>query len=418
MENNSEHNITALEVLVQNPMYKLSMSSLELFHSNFLECLFHEDKEAFLRCFGYEDTDFPSEYIECLIILREFCLGTIEGEGKVKKFVTDIVVGFDFIGQGNSNDIVPLFIIENKLKSYPYPVQIRCQDKLLESLCDKQRNNVNASMLNLILSKQRRFLLSIFKVEDEVLKGTKFEYVNYQNLVSEIRTNYSVQLSSSPFSKYIDDYCDMIELLYKVLSPYSHIPAAISDRRYLFHEDFRDLKEVAFLDAFRKYQSGMLKYDIAKEIGVTETADGRLKYRDLDVIMDNGLSHKHAITSIFLKLGPELYGGVQVEHNQFRIMFNHDAIKKVTRSGNIPECISEAWTTLLENDAQGKSNKNKNLQCCSYGDECIYKWVKIDAQPTKKVYFSDIIKDGINNKDLSIKKVLDYLYNIRGQFRF
>ena len=42
----------ALDALNANPLFRLSMSSLELFHSNFLEWLFDLDHEAFLKCFG------------------------------------------------------------------------------------------------------------------------------------------------------------------------------------------------------------------------------------------------------------------------------------------------------------------------------------------------------------------------------
>ena len=42
----------ALDALNANPMFRLSMSSLELFHSNFLEWLFDLDHKAFLECFS------------------------------------------------------------------------------------------------------------------------------------------------------------------------------------------------------------------------------------------------------------------------------------------------------------------------------------------------------------------------------
>ena len=62
--------------LQQNPMYRLSMSSLELFHSNFLEWLFDINHKAFLNCFNLPVYDSSTYTIE-----REYHLG-IDEDGK------------------------------------------------------------------------------------------------------------------------------------------------------------------------------------------------------------------------------------------------------------------------------------------------------------------------------------------------
>jgi hypothetical protein len=93
----------AVNSLNTNPMFRFSMSSLELFHSNFLEWLFDLDHVAFLNCFSVQVNN-TSQYS----IKREYYLGTTIVNNNKKKWITDIAV-FE-----NGNLIL---IIENKVKS-------------------------------------------------------------------------------------------------------------------------------------------------------------------------------------------------------------------------------------------------------------------------------------------------------------
>ena len=78
---------TLVQQLQENPMFKFSMSSLELFHSNFLEWLFNQNPSTFLICFGI-DVETGKEYT----IQREYTLGSDKVNDKKKKWITDIAV--------------------------------------------------------------------------------------------------------------------------------------------------------------------------------------------------------------------------------------------------------------------------------------------------------------------------------------
>ena len=141
--------------LQQNPMYRLSMSSLELFHSNFLEWLFDLDHKAFLTCFGF-DVDSSTYTIE-----REYHLGKRDR----KQWVTDIAV----FKNGKM-----ILIIENKIKSTPSKGQLKYQNELAGEDCKK-------------------VLLSLFEysvIEDKLYKFCK---VLYKDLIDKILTNYEGQ---------------------------------------------------------------------------------------------------------------------------------------------------------------------------------------------------------------------------------
>lgn len=289
--------------LSTNYLYKLSMSSLELFHSNFLACLFDEDPIAFLNCFEITNHTNRAD----IVLVREYSLGSDSENEKKKRNVTDIMVG---VRTKNSKyPITPILIIENKIKSYPHKEQLQGQNKLVNKL------NENC----------KKVILSIFPVLQDVISGTSFVEVLYSNLAVKIRKFYS-QKSANDFSGYINDYCDMLDGLTNCLQKYTNIPQSLKQKKFLFPLLFNDLQEISFIDVFRKYQASMLYYD-AMEC---------MKKNGLHQIYgDNTMSNKHAISSFFLTIiqgkngVSDLSVGVQIEDNQFRIVFAGNKIRNI-----------------------------------------------------------------------------------------
>ncbi len=121
MENKTKDVISAYEYLKTSPMFKLSLSSKELFHSNFLEWLSNVDQKAFQRLIldmaGIEENDYnwPTVW-------------------RVKREYNNFdlcVVAYDQYGKDNDNEKIDddddfriLFVIENKVKSIPYKEQL------------------------------------------------------------------------------------------------------------------------------------------------------------------------------------------------------------------------------------------------------------------------------------------------------
>ena len=148
-------------LLRKNPMFRLSMSSLELFHSNFLEWLFDIDHKAFLKCFGLKVNNSSTYTIK-----REYHLGTTPVNGKNKQWVTDIAV-FE-----NGNLIL---IIENKIKSTPSKGQLENQSKE----ADKKAKGC------------KKVLLSLFEYSVSKGKSYGFDKVLYKKLCRKILYNYN-----------------------------------------------------------------------------------------------------------------------------------------------------------------------------------------------------------------------------------
>ena len=316
--------------LQRNPIFRLSMSSLELFHSNFLEWLFDLDHAAFLNCFGLTDINSAACTIE-----REYHLGTRDG----KQWVTDIAV-FE-----NGNLIL---IIENKIKSTPSKGQLENQN----DLADKKAKGC------------KKVLLSLFEYSGAL---HDFIPVLYKDLIGEIRKNYE---SHSQFVPYIKDYCDMLEKLQKIIDADPLVINWSGGRGYYTAHMFSKKLEIYdMMDAFRKYQAASLADKFEKLFIKTEKGMSLCKKTNLPMTCEHSLNNKRACATIAYKLNNELCVGVQIEHDQLRIFFEN-------KDKNFdPEQAQKYWGEWLGKPL-GEGNQN---EYCSYSNSFIYRYVKFES---------------------------------------
>lgn len=324
--------------LQQNPMFRLSMSSLELFHSNFLEWLFDIDHAAFLTCFGLKVNNSSTYTIE-----REYHLGTKED----KEWVTDIAV-FE-----NGNLIL---IIENKIKSTPSKGQLKYQSELANELA-QQKTADAANEETDAKSPCKKVLLSLFKYSGAL---HYFDSVLYEKLFTEIRTNYA---SHSQFAPYIQDYCDMLKKLQDILDN-DPLVTGWKNGYYTAHLSSKKLEIYDMMDAFRKYQAASLVNKFEESIVEKDTTR-------LSMTCKHSLNHKRACATIAYELNDRLNVGVQVEQDQLRIFFeNKDKNKEIAEAK-----AQEYWRNWFHpQEPQGGG-----LHYCSYSGSFIYRYVKLES---------------------------------------
>ena len=341
-----------------NPMFRLSMSSLELFHSNFLEWLFDLDHDAFLKCFDLTVSNPAACTIE-----REYHLGTTPVNGKNKQWVTDIAVFEKADDQNEKKKKAAktdknkklILIIENKIKSIPSKGQLENQKKM----ADKKAKGC------------KKVLLSLFEYSGAL---HDFDSVLYETLFGEIRKNYALH---SKFVPYIKDYCDMLDRLQFILD---NDPLVKNWRGgyYTAHLPSPNLETCGIMDAFRKYQAASLADEFENRFIITNPTSGMslCKKTGLPMTCEHSLNNKHACTTIAYELNNRLCVGVQIEHDQLRIFFE-DKNKKF----NIPN-VDTYWNNWFAPlTPQGKSNQKGGPNYCSYNMSkslFIYRYVKLD----------------------------------------
>ena len=365
---NTEDN-TIVKQLQDNPMFKFSMSSLELFHSNFLEWLFHQDKPAFLKCFGVEK---ESEEYD---IKREYNLPCKGAKQKDKKWITDIAVFAkdknDSNEKSSKDDLV--LIIENKIKSLPSKGQL-----------EAQADRAGAT--------PKKVLLTLFDLPSGYnLHG--FESLKYIDLVEKIRNQYK---STAYSDSYVKDYCDMIVTLHEIIKTDEGVQNN-GQGIFTFHNDSGCLEKCGMQDAFRKYQAAKLLQDVHAAFGEN--------YRSVKLITGCGLNHKRACVDIFLEIKEGFYAGVQIEHDQFRVCFHGTVIEKhFDRTGKLStdthDFLNDLWNDLLNNISRGKKDY------CKYAKSFVYRYAIIPQGVTIEQLFTEG-KWLNNHPELSVKYILD-----------
>lgn len=334
--------------LQQNPMYRLSMSSLELFHSNFLEWLFDINHKAFLNCFDLPVYDSSTYTIE-----REYHLG-IDEDGK--QWVTDIAV-FE-----NGNLIL---IIENKIKSTPSKGQLENQSELANELA--QQKTADAANEETC----KKVLLSLFEYSVLEDKPYGFDKVFYKELCGKILDNYKSHLPSN-LHIYINDYCDMLKKLQDILDN-DPLVTGWKDGHYTAHMFSKKLEIYDMMDAFRKYQAASLADEFENRFIITNpTGMSSCKNTGLPMTCEHSLNHKRACATIAYELNNRtLCVGVQVEQDQLRIFFeNKDKNKKIVEAK-----AQEYW----KNWFYPQKPQGGGLHYCSYSGSFIYRYVKLES---------------------------------------
>ena len=324
--------------LQRNPMFRLSMSSLELFHSNFLEWLFDIDHEAFLKCFDPKFNNPAACTIE-----REYHLGTNEK----KQWVTDIAV----FEKGK-----PILIIENKIKSTPSKGQLKYQSKLAGEDCKK-------------------VLLSLFEYSVSRDESNGFGIVLYEELCGKILDNYKSHLLSNLYI-YINDYCEMLKRLQNIINA---DPLVIKWKKgdYTAHLSSKKLEIYDMMDAFRKYQAASLVDKFEESIVKKDTTG-------LPMTCEHSLNHKRACATIAYELNDgKLCVGVQVEQDQLRIFFEKKDKEKSFNKDQIDQAQRYWSDWFFEETPLGKGKNQEDY--CSYSNSFIYRYVKFDNITTDEL---------------------------------
>lgn len=260
-----------LEQFKQNPMYFFSLSSKELFHSNFLDFLFQTDCEKFFKIIDkILGTDFSSDP-DNYVLSRE-----------KEKF--DICISHKVeTKRGKEADCYDL-IIENKVKSIPYYTQLEGY----QNKADKHNKNLsNAPAKILLLS-----LVKDFPDKAKIEKHPNWTIVHYDQLCTLIRSEFS---NDPTIGQYVKDYCDFLDLLNKLQQ------SIIDDNANGLFNNADTYKPYRFHDIYAKLRSALFLMDFKKEIEQMVKAYG-MEVKFVDSIHDVIIAEKYA-PGIYLHYG-------------------------------------------------------------------------------------------------------------------
>ena len=381
-----------INVLQSNPIFRMSLGSKELFHSNFLEYLWYIDKDGFI--------EMINEWLpkEKRLQKNNYRLGR-------EKMNFDLLI-FHKEGDKESGEDIYDLVIENKVKSIPY------KEQLIEYVKKAQKKKSN----------DYRFVL-LTLTEDFPDKGDEeidknWFVVGYDSLKEGIEKHFShesVQLAKNKL--YIEDYCSFIERLIELKK--TIIPTNILGCKLFEKGDIDSLKEIRLHDLYIKLRcswfaltlkENLIKNEIgAQKIHIINKYDDRKPGINLNVNINQGNGQIAAwICDSREDSKDEKKGNtfeVVIQGDQYRHGVNQNSIE-IENQGN--EKLNNCYRRLKDEknkDAFGflnfdnsikiypnkeeeyfkktKKNKESLLKAgpfCCYGDSYIYRYKKIEKE--------------------------------------
>lgn len=364
---------TKLIALAANPMFKLSLGSKELFHSNFLEFLWELDKTKFINMLRD-------------ILGQPQLLATITSNLELdrEKHNLDICIYHKDV----KKEIIDI-IIENKVKSIPYKEQL-----------DKYTSKVGPSTVRILLSLAKNF------PSYQDIKNAGWEIITYDDLAKGIKIHYG-QLAN----KYIDDYIDFIEKLDKldILDNFKNQTFYDSDLIDLFSQ-YR-LSDLCIKQR-GSYFISLLKQELQKVLGGTfDVVFGsdvkNLASKKNTILLKSEMYNGKSTITICIKLlnSNNLYE-IQIEGNQYRHLLNHNGLIAKRVNNHLVESILSTMPyfdfSYFPNKLVSSNSKNYFNQ---YKPNCMYRYMKLPSGLSSGLLVSDMLDIIVDDT----MKVIGYL---------
>lgn len=354
--------------LKKSPLFNLSLSSKELFHSNFIYWVAERSGSASLAAFGEEiKSIFPEipKDLKCTNIERE---------------KTNLDLKFQFSSEGKKHFLV----IENKVKSSIYLNQLEKYSK---------GNQESTTFAVLALKKPQLFQ----KRESINVNGYTWHYFSYKSLLKLLENFVEFNSISEYERNIIEDYIGFTNNLIEISN---RISVNENDKFTHFNnDDLSELRTIKLHDLYLKkvYEEFAFKIhqklkdnfsDILTPFGETWFAEGK------NIFVGHGFTRSTGILEVKYKVTPSFLLGIQIQHNSYKILIESF---KASKSSNPPKTAmkikerldkEKLWFDLSKIDDNTYPRGNKGFN--KYGNTFFYKSVKLHSE-------------------LSIKEIIDYV---------
>lgn len=366
-----------VEELKNNAVFQLSLSSKELFHSNFL-CWLAEDHNCsdvfieVLKLFGFEENEAKS-IVEGLqkgeyMALREyknfdFCICE-----KVKNFKQDKT------DEDADEEFIPgrlLLVLENKFKSIPYKQQLEEYSKKAEELNKDGRknkakamwlvNNPRKTSCNLLYWNEKNYQEELGIMENI---NTKFVLLSLAKEVCGIdnlnrQSDFSIAMSTDKEKKYTwkfvsyEDYAEKLnegpnngdftnELIkqyagfllsfQKLLHSNTTLPSSseVEKTEWSILSCRKDMKSIRMDDIWQKLVANVIGIALQKRLedtnyttksikSVSEVLGSKEKMPNPnEIILSIGFSRGTALIDVKLVLNEKILFGIQIQGNAYK----------------------------------------------------------------------------------------------------
>ncbi|MFP4645765.1 MAG: PD-(D/E)XK nuclease family protein [Candidatus Woesearchaeota archaeon] len=350
-----------IEKLKKSAMFNLSLSSKELFHSNFIDWLISVNKEEMSKVFF----NLLGENIKISKCNRE-------------KNNFDLYIDCEDKTQ---------IIIENKFKSI-------ITENQLKKYNDKLKNNKSAKKVLLSLNSSDH--------EKNLVKKHGWIVINYNELCNEL---LKLNINNEYHQTLIQDYCSFINEISNYFSNREFLKNTVSD----MHAEYKRLSEIRLHDIYQKILFNYVLRDLTQKLNEDK----------LDFIQGFDFSKKISLWQDFWR-GTGLVSlnytlnKESGEDDIFRLelQLQYDALKLMLIHKNprdkLSEEFKENYFKIIENLSNSKYcrkqgqiyPKSRKKEYKKYGEKLIYKNIILD----KDLDFTEITELFYN----TFKKMIDF----------
>lgn len=381
-----KQNQASVNLLQSSPLFHLSLTSRELFHSNFLYWLGVTYRDLFKETFsnlGCRTAAWPEDW-------------TVEREYKADKSISlDLCVK----GPGKKGKIY--LVLENKVKSIPNQKQLNRYEAIgnLADTCDF-----------ILLS-----LATDFPDKDQIDANSDGKWIvwNYGDLAAALdKALTSCGGNISPFHKAIlEDYIQMVRGLDGL---FGHLTVD-DDSRYGYAEDdeLREyinlLKQLRMADVYEKVRASLLAgrlkqmlkdrfadRNIAIESGYKiEEIGESTEHRLAKIYVDSGYTNKQGVVDAKVKINDRYVLTVQIQGEQYRhaiecLGMQEDQWENIKNEALFPDWFS---STAHGNQLDGQTKDH-----CKYVDKksnsiFLYRYRKIKDNETVDNVLNEVVND-------------------------
>ncbi len=300
MENlNMEETIQNLK---ESPLFNLSLSSRELFHSNFLYWLANNYSSKFGALFASYLKAQPDDF-------------TIDEIYREKK---NIDLSFTY---SNGQEV----LIENKVKSIPYIGQLEMYS---------QNNTDNQNYILLSLSKP-----AFFEGQDTMIIGNvEWHYISYTKLKNML-CKLQGGIENEYHAQIITDYCVFINGLVEI----NTLCGLENDDTFDFHSNKHDalynyLEDIRLHDFYLKRKYELLAYKVYKELksrGKNMTPfSAPLDWknaREKTIYMNYGMTRSQGLMDLKYFISKKVLLGIQIQGDQYRMVIEDNDNKTANK---------------------------------------------------------------------------------------
>lgn len=360
--------------LKRSPLFNLSLSSKELFHSNFLYWIAKN-----------YPVEFGELFIEYLSVSSE---DLYLNPNEVFREKENIDLSFKY---SNGQEV----LIENKVKSIPYIQQ-------LEKYSENHNSNKNYILLSLSYP-------SFFQSKDKLMiNGVTWHYLSYVDLRIKLKS-LSCKLSEEYHKKIIEDYCFFIEGLVEV----NELCKLKREDFFDFHsigenQIYEDLQEIRLHDFYLKKKYELIAFEL---FNMLKAKDKSLfdfgspfdwESKNSTIFIGHGMTRAQGFIDLKYLISSNLVLGIQIQGDNYRMVVE-DANGKVAK--NIKEKLDSGyWFDFSKSfpgliiHPKGKKDFNK------YGETFFYKSVKLGTAFKLNKIFEIILSD-VNLIEIKIDEI-------------